>query len=171
MARRPLDEAGACTRLTVQRHADTPRACSHAGCCTVLYLVAHVPEDLIFRSENSVLHCTALYSTVLCCTVLYCAVQCYTWWPTSQRILSSGVLKTWCRATVSSTTPRLDPKWPPVLETVKMVSDRTSSESCFSSCEEEHGRTAEKGGMLCYRQCSNTVVVQRQLTGKVGRGE
>lgn len=35
---------------------------------------------------------------------------------------------------MSSTTPRLEPRWPPVLETLKITSDRSSSESCFSSC-------------------------------------
>jgi hypothetical protein len=57
------------------------------------------------------------------------------WWPTSHKILSSGALKTWWRATVSSTTPRLDPRCPPVLETEKIVSDRNSSASWFNCCK------------------------------------
>ena len=35
---------------------------------------------------------------------------------------------------MSSTTPRLDPRWPPVLETLKITSDLTSSASCCKSC-------------------------------------
>mmetsp|Transcript_37939 Transcript_37939/g.72700 ORF Transcript_37939/g.72700 Transcript_37939/m.72700 type:complete len:206 (-) Transcript_37939:373-990(-) len=42
----------------------------------------------------------------------------YAWWPTSQMILSSGRLKTLCSATVSSITPRLEPRCPPVLHTL-----------------------------------------------------
>jgi hypothetical protein len=37
------------------------------------------------------------------------------------------------RLTVSSTTPRLEPRCPPVLETALIVSHRSSCESCFSS--------------------------------------
>jgi len=44
-----------------------------------------------------------------------------------------GVLKTWWRATVSSTTPREEPKWPPVFETDSRISHLSSFESCFSS--------------------------------------
>mmetsp|Transcript_14551 Transcript_14551/g.24660 ORF Transcript_14551/g.24660 Transcript_14551/m.24660 type:complete len:206 (-) Transcript_14551:490-1107(-) len=42
----------------------------------------------------------------------------YDWWPTSQITLSSGRSNTLCSATVSSTTPRLEPRWPPVLHTL-----------------------------------------------------
>src|SRR5262249_53531012 len=49
------------------------------------------------------------------------------WWPTSQIKRSRGVSKTWCNATVSSTTPRPAPKCPPVLDTALMRSCRNSS--------------------------------------------
>jgi hypothetical protein len=57
----------------------------------------------------------------------------YAWCPTSQMILSWGVSNTWCSATASSTTPRLELRWPPVLDTVCTTSARSSAASCSSS--------------------------------------
>src|SRR3989338_1964986 len=48
-------------------------------------------------------------------------------------ILSRGALNTACRATVSSTTPRPAPRWPPVTDTAEMVSARSSSASWRNS--------------------------------------
>lgn len=56
-----------------------------------------------------------------------------TWCPTSHIILSSGVLKTWCRATVNSTTPKLELRCPPELETVCTMSALSSAASCSRS--------------------------------------
>src|ERR1043166_1259856 len=47
---------------------------------------------------------------------------------------SRGVLKTRCKAIVSSTTPRFGPRWPPVWERTLINSSRTSCASCGRSC-------------------------------------
>src|SRR4030095_10679862 len=47
---------------------------------------------------------------------------------------SWGVLKTLCRAMVSSTTPRFGPRCPPVCERTLISSSRTSCASCGKSC-------------------------------------
>lgn len=48
-------------------------------------------------------------------------------------ILSSGVLKMWWSATVSSATPRLELRWPPVFDTVYTISSLSSSARFASS--------------------------------------
>lgn len=58
----------------------------------------------------------------------------FTWWPTSHIILSSGVSKTWCKATVKSTTPKLELKWPPVFATEYTISALSSAANCSRSC-------------------------------------
>src|SRR5690606_25257325 len=55
---------------------------------------------------------------------------------------SCGVLKTWCSATVSSTVPRFELRWPPVGETFSSTQLRTSSASCLS-CSRSRWRSAE----------------------------
>src|SRR5215471_15858147 len=47
---------------------------------------------------------------------------------------SRGVSNTRCNAIVSSTTPRLGPRWPPVCERTLISSSRTSCASCGRSC-------------------------------------
>src|SRR6266508_4665739 len=47
---------------------------------------------------------------------------------------SCGVLKTLCKAMVSSTTPRFGPRCPPVWESTLISSSRTSCASCGRSC-------------------------------------
>src|SRR5215471_11520722 len=47
---------------------------------------------------------------------------------------SRGVSNTRCNAIVSSTTPRLGPRWPPVCERTFISSSRTSWASCGRSC-------------------------------------
>src|SRR6266545_6032161 len=47
---------------------------------------------------------------------------------------SCGVLKTRCKAMVSSTTPRFGPRCPPVWERTLISSSRTSCASCGRSC-------------------------------------
>ena len=66
----------------------------------------------------------------------------YAWCPTSQMSWSRGVSKARCRATVSSTVPRLEPKWAPLCrDTTSMMRSRTSVHSC-SSCASERARTS-----------------------------
>lgn len=60
-------------------------------------------------------------------------VNLLTWWPTSHMILSSGVLNTWWRATVSSTTPKLELRCPPVFDTLCTISALSSAASCSRS--------------------------------------
>ena len=56
----------------------------------------------------------------------------YAWWPVSQRIASFGDSKTRCRASVSSTTPRLGPMWPPLRAVTAMSRSRISAASAGS---------------------------------------
>src|SRR5205823_12033744 len=58
----------------------------------------------------------------------------YPWWLTSMTKRSSGVLNTRCNAIVSSVTPRLGPRCPPVCERTLISSSRTSCASCGKSC-------------------------------------
>lgn len=56
-----------------------------------------------------------------------------TWCPTSHMILSSGLLKTWCRATAKSTTPKLELRCPPIFDIVCTISALNSAASCSRS--------------------------------------
>lgn len=53
---------------------------------------------------------------------------------TSHSILSTGAWKTWCMATVNSTTPKLALKDFLVFDIIDDNSERISSDNCFSSC-------------------------------------
>ena len=54
---------------------------------------------------------------------------------------SRGESKTRCRAIVASTTPRFDPKWPPVARTRLTMAARHSEASSSSSSNESASRS------------------------------
>src|SRR5437660_63793 len=66
----------------------------------------------------------------------------YAWWPVSHRMRSFGLSNTRCSARVSSTTPRLGPRWPPVLDTVATRNWRISSARAPSSASLSERRSA-----------------------------
>src|SRR6266567_7051979 len=66
----------------------------------------------------------------------------YAWWPVSHRIRSLGLSNTRWSARVSSTTPRLGPRWPPVLETVATRNCRISSARARKSTSLRERRSA-----------------------------
>src|SRR5699024_3594878 len=66
----------------------------------------------------------------------------YAWWPVSKIRGSDGASKTRCSAIVSSTTPRLGPKCPPVAETFSIKNSRIPCASCSSLPSSSNFRSA-----------------------------
>ena len=89
----------------------------------------------------------------------------YAWCPTSHMILSSGVLKTWWSATVNSTTPRLDPRCPPVLATVCTKSANTQQRERGR----ERGETQNKTKDMNFIWSRKTVYIAISWKGRDGR--
>ena len=65
---------------------------------------------------------------------------------------SSGEEKTRCRAIVSSTTPRFDPRWPPVTDTLvtrkRRISAASADELAVAHLAEPFGRDRPREGGL-----------------------
>src|SRR5690349_18285039 len=55
---------------------------------------------------------------------------------------SRGVSNTWCSAIVSSTVPRFDERWPPVLETLCSTNSRSCPASTLRSARERRRTSA-----------------------------
>ena len=72
----------------------------------------------------------------------------YAWWPVSHTIRSRGDSSSRWSASVISTTPSDEPRWPPVAATVRMIVSRSSSASCVELARRtgHGGRRAPGGG-------------------------
>ena len=70
---------------------------------------------------------------------------------------SSGVSNTWCSATVSSTTPSPEPRWPPVTDTASIISARTASATAGSSDSGRPRNAAGFGTRSSNADCSDDI--------------
>src|SRR6267378_6606483 len=100
----------------------------------------------------------------------------YAWWPVSQRRRSLGLSNTRWSARVSSTTPRLGPRWPPVLETVATRNWRISSARARNSESLMERRSAglmirSRTGVLETWSIFDSSLAKRQQRPSTGNGD